>query len=295
MTPIERLRTPLSGLLLLAFSLAAQAQVSVRLSDTVSKGIGVVNLLKDLSGAQLQNQISSTGKLFFGMDINENASGNESANSIGVALKGVMLTVTTTTGTYTFSNFSTSSSAMLQEAGSTESGAYYTLFGQIGSSQLTSASSGFDLGAYDDVLSLSGVAFSGDVLSAQMSVTLLNTGNSTDPNSTFFDFSGGFEDLALLSPVDALKLENANIGVSDAPAGVTFASEPVVVLSQDTSTATTIKTIEPTTTTTNVETPPPAPAAPAPSLMLLLLLVVLVIGCEIQRKSILKKSLDFQK
>ena len=281
------------ALLLSVTALTAHADISTRLSDTVKSGTGSINLLKDITGAQLAQQISPGGKLCFGMDLNENAAGNETAASIGIALQSVELTVTTTTGTYHFSNFSTSSTAVLSKAGSSSLNTYNALFGQVGSSQLTSSTSGFDLSTFDDVLALNNVSFTGDVLSATMSVQLLDTGNSRAENDTFFDFSGGYEDMALLSMSDALALESANIGVADAPSGVTYSSTSPVITAAEVSTGTGTGTTSTTTTTSSSTTststpsaPTAPPAAPAPALWAVVALCVLALARKgIQRSN----------
>lgn len=279
----------LASLLLLATATPSSAQISTRLTDTIRQGVGSINLLKDVSAAQFAQQVTSTGKLFFGVDVNENAAGNESADSIGVALKGVTLTVTTTTGTYVFTNFSTSTSATLTEAGSKQAASYYTLFGQTGSSQITSSTSGFDLSRFDDVLSISNISFTGDVLSAQMSVTLLNTGTGNDANGTFFDFSGGYEDLAFLSSSDALALESAEIGLSAAPTGIIYSNDAPVVTTTDTVVVSeSAKTQEAASSSSSLISP--APAAPAPSLILVLLMVFSVLVLEGVRKTANQKT-----
>jgi hypothetical protein len=279
---------------LLFTAATAHADISTRLSDTVNSGTGTINLLKDISGADLARQITSTGKLLFGMDINENASGNETASSIGVALQSVELTVTTTTGTYHFSNFATNSTAVLSKAGTSGLNTYSTLFGQTGSSQLTSTSKDFDLSVFDDVLVLNNVSFTGDVISASMQVQLLNTGNSKAANDTFFDFSGGYEDMALLSAADAYALESAGIGVADAPGDVTYSPTAPVITSAEVTAAGTSSTSSTTTTTTSTTTttttssgpsaPTAAPAAPAPAFWAVIALCVLAFARQgIQR------------
>ncbi len=242
---------------LIAIAGSAQAQISTRLSDTVSKGRGTINLLKNITAEQFQKQVSSSGNLFFAMDVNEAMSGNENRDCAGVALERVELVVKTTKGDYKFTNFSTKTSTMLGGSDDNEGGkdakSYYTLFGKAGSNDITSSTKSFDLKSFDDVLSLKNVKFEGEVLSAQMDVRLLEIGDGRGANSSFFDFSGGFEDMALLSPEDAQILEKANIGLSAVPITVTFAQETPVVPSADIVT---------------VQTPPPAvdltPIIPAP-------------------------------
>ena len=285
MKKLSTILTAVSGL----SALNARADISTRLSDTIKQGTGSINLLKDISGAQLAQQVSPSGNLYFGVDVNENASGNEMAASEGVALKSVQLTVTTTAGTYTFSNFTTNTSAVLSQAGSPTLGTYYTLFGQAGSSQLTSGSTGFSLSAFDDVLVLNNVSFTGTVISAQMNVQFLDTGNSKAANDTFFDFSGGYEDLALLSTQDAYVLDTANIGVADRPTSVTASilsptvtAEEVAAATATTPTATPVETTPPPAITTeNVATPSAAPAAPAPGMVALLMMCGMALAAKI--------------
>jgi hypothetical protein len=279
---------------LLAIAGSAQAQISTRLSDTVSKGRGTINLLRNMSADQFQKQVSSSGNLFFAMDVNEDNSGNENRASAGVALERVELVVKTTTGDYKFTNFSTNTSAMLKSGGDDDGGkdskSYYTLFGQAGSNDITSSTKSFDLNSFDDVISLKNVKFDGKVLSAQMDVRLLDTGDNRNANSSFFDYSGGYEDMALLSPEDAQILEKASIGMSGVPKTVTFAQETSVVPAADIVTAQTppsavdpIPAADPipvVDSTPAADLPPagditPAapPAAPLPPLSLIILLV----------------------
>lgn len=296
MKPVPPTLSLLCCTALLAIAGSAHAQISTRLSDTVSKGRGTINLLKNISADQFQKQVSSTGNLFFGMDVNEDLSGAESRTSAGVALERVELVVKTTTGSYKFTNFSTSTSTMLNggDDDGNDSKSYYTLFGQAGSSEITSSTKSFDLSSFDDVIALKNVKFDGQVLSAEMDVRLLDTSGCKDANGAFFDFSGGFEDLALLSPEDAQVLEKANIGLSGAPKTVTFAQETPVVPVAD------LPVVQPPAPPTNpqpvvdtapttgtppagdVTTPAPPspevtpaapPAAPLPPLSLIVLLV----------------------
>jgi hypothetical protein len=284
---------------LLAIAGSAQAQISTRLSDTVSKGRGTINLLKNMSADQFQKQVSSSGNLFFAMDVNEDNSGNENRASAGVALERIELVVKTTTGNYKFTNFSTNTSTMLSSGGDDDGGkdskSYYTLFGQAGSNEITSSTKSFDLNSFDDVISLKNIKFDGKVLSAQMDVRLLDTGDDRNANSSFFDYSGGYEDMALLSPEDAQILEKASIGMSGVPKTVTFAQETSVVPAADIVTA---QTPPPAVDPTPVAEAPPAgdtapagditpaapPAAPLPPLSLFVLLIAGLVAFNAIRK-----------
>ena len=255
---VHRLRVARAGGWVLGSALGianAQAQDPVQFTDKIYQGNGVIDLLRDVSAPNLQQYLQQNSGLLLGVDVNENNAGNETSNSIGIALKQVQLDLTTTTGSYRFSDFATSTSAQVREKGSTTPGEYFTLFGKSGSSAITGATAGFDLGTFDDVLRLQNVSFTGNLLSAQLRVTFLNTPTAgAGANESFFDFSGGYEDFALLGPRDAALLEAANFGVADAPAGVTYTlGAPLITLTSD-------------VVVTTEYSPPDAtvPAAPAP-------------------------------
>ena len=211
--------------LLLSSLAGAQEIVSRTLTDAIYRGDGVINLLKDISGSQLTQYFNQTGGLLLlGADVNEDNSGNESSTSLGIAIKQVQLSISTTAGDFTFGDFYTNTTAMLRQAGSTTSSEYYTMFGQGGSSQLSGAE-GFDLSSFDDVMWLEQIMLTGTITRAELSITFLQTPNSrTSGAESFFDFSGGFEDFALLSTADAILLEEAAIGVAAAPSGVTYST-----------------------------------------------------------------------
>lgn len=234
----------------------ASAQNSTALTDKIYQGTGVIDLLKDTTSTALAQYLGANGRLLLGVDVNENASGNESSTSQGVAIKSVQLLITTSQGSFSFSDIFTNTTALLTEAGSSTARTYNTLFGQGGSSQITGSTTGFDLSRFDDVVEIRNVAVSGDITSARLVVNFLDTGGSRTDNASFFDFSGGFEDFALLAPVDAQVLETAAIGTAGAPSGVTYSATTV---------SSTYYT-EPSAAAMVAS----APAAPEPSLMLLL-------------------------
>ena len=58
-------------------------------------------------------------------------------------------------------------------------------------------------------------------------MSFLDTASNAGDNEEFFDYSAGFEDFAILSEADAQTLDNANIGLAEAPTTVTYtASTP---------------------------------------------------------------------
>ncbi len=251
----------LSGLFGLTV-IGVSAEIPSLLTDKLRKGSGQIDLLKDVSAADLTQYFDAQGVLLLGVDVNENASGVESRTSLGVAIQDVSLLLETTAGSYTFSDFFTNTTAEILGAGSQEAANYFTLFGQGGSSQLTSSTSSFNLSAFDDVLEVQNVFFDGEIVSANLQIDLLETADRAGVNESFFDFSGGFEDFAILSPEDAQILDAAAIGIDGADEILTF-STTAPILSEPPSTATSESGGGVIVSTT-------APGAPAPPLAVLI-------------------------
>ena len=250
-----------SAFLLQASLATAGAAGSTAFTDKIYSGSGTIDLFKNVSAYDLETAILTQGELTLGVDLNENAQGTESRTSIGVAMKSAVLTIVTTTGTYTFDKIYTNTTALIRESGSAEAQEYFTLFGQVGSSQITgSTSNGFDLGNYDDVLVLQDLRIDVEIQSANLNIQFVDTGarESTD-NENFFDFSGGFEDFAFLTREDAELLEVRAAGLTDAPESLEYVATTSTLLVQ----------IEP-----NAGTSSPAsqetPAAPLPPLVMIL-------------------------
>jgi len=206
---------------------SARAEIPTILTDKIQQGSGVIDLLKNVTSADLGSYLKSNQAMYLAVDVNENASGLESAKSQGVAIKQMSLVLTTSSGDFSFTDFVTGSSAKLLESGSKVAGNYQTLFGTSGSNDLTSATKNFDMSRLDDVITFRNISYTGDIKSAHLEVQFVKTatGGSTGANEDFFDFSGGFEDFAILSNVDAKTLQAAAIGKADAPATVTYAPQ----------------------------------------------------------------------
>jgi hypothetical protein len=209
----------------------------------------VIDLMNDVSGSELGQYIDANGGLLLGIDLNDTAAGNESADSVGMAIKQMELVLTTTEGVFTFDEFYTSTTALIQEAGADSAQEFHTLFGTMGSNNINSGTSGFDVSVFDDVIEMRNISFTGEILDAQLNVTFLDTAKTgVEGNETFFDFSDGFEDFALLTEEDAMLLEEANLGGDSAPQAITF---------------------------TDSSTPPGAPLPPWPALAMLGILFLL--------------------
>jgi hypothetical protein len=210
----------------------ARGEEGVVLSDKVHGGSGSLDLLQDVSGEELLGYIGEDGSLLLGVDLNEAASGNESNDSVGVAIDQVTLTLVTSEGTYTFTDIYTSTTAVIQEEGGTTAGEFYTLFGKNGSSEITGNGLDGDLAQFDDVLQVQNISFEGEILEASLDVVFLDTASTGGENETFFDYSNGFEQFALLTQDEAVTLESAEIGVEEAPSSVEFEEDPTALQTQ---------------------------------------------------------------
>jgi hypothetical protein len=153
--------------------------------------------------------------------VNEDASGNESSTSAGVAIKEIELIIQTTNGDISFTEFYTNTTAMILEEGATESQEYYTLFGSTGSNNITGSTSDFDISSFDDIIVFNNIQIEGEIVGAELTITFLTT-SGTGENETFFDYSAGFEEFAILTSSDATMLESANIGLLDSPSDIIY-------------------------------------------------------------------------
>lgn len=212
----------------------AQTVQSTAITDKLHNGAGVIDLLKNVSGGNLNKYFNETGKLLLlGVDVNEDSSGNESGKSLGVAIKNAQLAITTTDGNFTFKDFFTGTTSYLREAGVASTANFHTMFGQGGSSQIAGTGS-LDISKFDDVMWFENVDFTGSVTGAKLTVNLLNTGSdhkTSTGSEAFFDFSGGFEDFALFNVADSILLEQANIGVAGAPSDIVFSASGTTAIS----------------------------------------------------------------
>ncbi len=278
-------------------ALPIHAEIPSVLTDRIYQGTGAINLLKDVSAADLGKYLVQNQGMYLAVDVNESASGLETSQSMGVAIKEMRLLLTTSSGDFSFSDFVTGSTAMLIESGSKVAQQYYTLFGTSGSNDLTSATTNFSLSKLDDVIAVKNIAFSGEITSARLEIKFVNvaTGALAGANENFFDFSGGFEDFAILSPTDARTLEVAALGQADAPKTVTYAAQetpltqPAPVVSAPTTATAPAPVasapVEPAPVASAPVTADPlasnpvssAPGAPAPPLLLLALAAVLAL------------------
>ena len=198
------------------------AEIPTVLTDRIRKGNGIIDLFKDVIGSELQQHLQE-GTLYLGVDLNENASGNESSTSSGIAIKEMEIIIKTNNGDISFSEFHTNTTAVIQEEGSAQAQEYHTLFGSSGSSSITGSTSNFDISAFDDIIVFENVNIlnEDEVIGAELRVTFLTT-SGIGENETFFDYSGGFEEFAILTSSDAKTIESTNKGITDSPIAVTY-------------------------------------------------------------------------
>jgi hypothetical protein len=162
-----KLKTYLLIFALLVTAAPAGAEIPTVLTDKIRNGDGVIDLFQDVTGDELQQYLQGE-TMYLGVDLNEDASGNESSISAGVAIKDMELIIRTTEGDISFTEFYTNTTAMIQEAGSTQASEYYTLFGSAGGSDITGSTSNFDLSAFDDVIVFDNIQVSGEIIGAAL-------------------------------------------------------------------------------------------------------------------------------
>jgi LruC domain-containing protein len=222
---------------LLALSVAdlAQAAVSsVRLRDVISQGQGNIDLLqasvrsRDPTPAQLEEFRSlNGGKLVFAIDVNEAASGTEKSSSQGVAIESAWIEVTVG-GVMTRydargcadgeADPTTKTRTALARLGQTSRSLYCTLIGDAGSRTVTSStSSDINLSSFDATLRIPVSANLGSATAVRLVIRFLDTNQSLGDPEAFYDYSNGFEDVALATPQDALYLDQLAAGRDEAP------------------------------------------------------------------------------
>jgi hypothetical protein len=218
-------------ILLTLYTFTGYAIESIKLTDVIkSNGTGNIDLLKDVTASQLEEyRVDNNGKIVLGVDVNEDSSGTEKASSQAVAIKSVAMTVTFANGyqivydSYDSTNdcCSTETIALLAENPDTVREPYYTLLGESGSARISSANAIQD--EFDSTLQITvpDKLFNGDngtIIEAVVDIVLLDTNTSLGDPEAFYDYSNGFEDLAILNAQDALFIDDYAAGRDEAPA-----------------------------------------------------------------------------
>jgi len=206
----------------------AQDLVSVRLTDVIkSQGTGNIDLFKDVTASALEQfRADNDGFLVIAVDINEAASGTEKASSQGIAVKSLLLTIGFDDNSELVLDAAASgccfseTQALLAEAPGVSRQQYYTLLGESGSSRITSNNAVQDV--FDSTLKfeIPDTLHSDNgpsAVSAQIQIVLLQTNEALGDPEAFYDFSAGFEDLALLNAQDTNFIDDLAAGREEAP------------------------------------------------------------------------------
>ncbi len=218
----------------------AQVVTSIQLTDVIkSQGTGNIDLFKNVTAEQLESlRLDNGGALVFAVDINEDASGSEKASSQGVAIKSVSFTIDYDDGSQFIVDSlngccSTETQALLAEAPFTDRSVYYTLLGESGSSRITANNTIQD--AFDSTLKVEVPEVLFDpagrtATGAKLQVVLLQTNDDLGDPEAYYDFSAGFEDLALLNAEDTAFIDDYGAGREEAPTVILTNPPPVVDL-----------------------------------------------------------------
>ena len=214
------------GVLLIGLFGQALAIDSTALRDVIrANGIGNIDLFvarandKFIDGSVLEAfRLDNNGNLVFVIDVNEAANGTEKANSQGIAIDTVTLTVTIDGIDYSYTDFSTRTITLLAPLGQTTRSRYYTIIGDTGSNRITgNSASDINGSSYDATLSVPIDRDLSNATAATLVVRFLDVNGSLGDPETFYDYSNGFEDLALATRADAFYLDNLAPGQEQAP------------------------------------------------------------------------------
>jgi LruC domain-containing protein len=219
------IRTAAAAAMLLMLPAAHAAGVtSTRLKDVVEKGYGDINLLtagvqsRNLTMAQLEAfRRDNGGKLAFAVDVNEAADGPEKSASQGVAIEYARVEVTTAAGVVKFEQFSTQTQSSVARIDQTTRSLWYTLIGDAGSRQITGSTSDVNGSSFDATIRIPvGIDLS-TATAARLIVKFLDTNEKLGDPESFYDYSNGFEDVAIVTAADAGYLDQLAAGREEAP------------------------------------------------------------------------------
>ena len=217
----------------------ANAQESVRLTDVIkSSGSGNVDFFKDVTAEQLEQlRLDNGGNIVIGVDVNESANGTEKAATQAVTLGALTLTVTYSDNTQKVYDLAsgcctTETQALVAEAPDTLRLPHYTLLGESGSSRITANNA--IQGAFDSTIKIAvsdtffDPAQGIEATSVIASIAWLETNTDLGDPEAFYDYTNGFEDLALLNAVDTEFIDDYGAGQDEAVA-VILTNPPDVI------------------------------------------------------------------
>lgn len=203
---------------------AAFSLDSVKLKDTIKQGYGYIDLFRaqqsknNLTASDLEFlRVSSSENLVFAVDINEAANGTEKASTQGVTVDSVSLIIVRQGIESRYNQFSTPTSSLVARIGETTREFHYTLIGETGSSRITGSGLNDITAAFDSLLTVEVPDSIENADEAYLEVRLMQTNTSLGDPEAFYDYTAGFEDLALVNPSDAQFLADLSPGVDEAP------------------------------------------------------------------------------
>ena len=211
---------------LVIFTSLVKALESIKLDDVIaSNGIGNINLFDPFKpehtlNASILEQFrqNNDGELVFAVDVNEAANGSEKASTQGVAIESVELIIVIEGVEFRYTEFTTRTHSILAKKGSTQRGLYSTLIGNSGSNRITSNSaSGDNASSFDSTLNIPIPQDISQATEATLNIRFLDTNIKLGDPEAFYDYSNGYEDIAIITKEDADYLNQLAPGSDEAP------------------------------------------------------------------------------
>jgi LruC domain-containing protein len=224
-TAALRTARPLAALLLLGCS-NAHALESSRLTDVIkSSGDGNIDVFNPsttgriIDGPTLEAfRQDNNGSIVFAVDVNEAADGSEKASSQAVTIDTARLEITIGGTVRTYTDYATTTRTLLARKGETTRSLYQSLLGDSGSNRITSnTDSDLYNSSFDSTLTFDVPDDVSGATAARLYVTLLDTNVQLGDPEAFYDYSNGFEDVALITREDAVLLDDLEAGQAEAP------------------------------------------------------------------------------
>lgn len=194
-----------------------------------SNGSGLIDLFKpkskdrSVTGPLLEAfRQDNLGELVFAVDVNEASSGTETADSQGIAIQSAQLSIMLPGETLIIPSFRTPTRSILQPVGSVGRYEYFTLIGTAGTNRISpNENSELTASSLDETLYFSIDRDLSTATGASLEIVLVNTDVALGDPEAFYDYSNGYEEVALLTRDDVLYLEALAPGRFLAPLVIT--------------------------------------------------------------------------
>lgn len=210
----------------LIFTQLALALESTKLLDVIkANGSGNINLFTPFNSKRILNSVvleefrqNNNGKIVFSIDVNEASRGLEKASTQAVTIESAVLIFVINNIEYQYNEYSTRTKALVAKKGSTQRKMYSTLLGSTGSNRITSNTySDINGSSFDSTLSFPIPQDISEATTAKLIINFLETNSSLGEPEKFYDFSNGYEDIAIITNDDAVYLNDLKSGHEDAP------------------------------------------------------------------------------